>query len=163
MSTMAPLWRRLFVTGVPAWREDLAVAEEWEYYIRLLVLRPRLAFVEEDLFWVRAHEGEQLSKAFGSLRHSLSFYHAIRAVEELLRPTPFWTPEVRDGLLLRARGNYINLLRTAGRETIHDYESWLVGLARRLQAHSVCVAVFLRRVVGTGRFLKLFDFFNGKR
>ena len=62
MSTMAPLWRKLFVTGVSAWREDLTVAEEWEYYIRLLALRPQVAFVEEDLFWARAHEGNNSAR-----------------------------------------------------------------------------------------------------
>jgi glycosyltransferase involved in cell wall biosynthesis len=157
MSTMAPLWRRLFVTGVPAWREDLTVAEEWEYYIRLLALRPQVAFVEEDLFWARAHEGEQLSKAFGSLRHSLSFYRAIRAVEELLQLTPFWTAEVRAGLLLRARTVYINLLRHGDNESIRDYEHWFLQLTRAVPSRSAAGAVYLRQIIGRDLFLILFD------
>jgi glycosyltransferase involved in cell wall biosynthesis len=163
MSTMAPLWRRLFVTAIPAWREDLTVAEEWEYYIRLLALRPLVAFVEEDLFWSRGHEGEQLSKAFGSLRHVLSYYHAIRAVEESLQPTPFWTPEVRAGLLLRARTVYINLLRHDDSETIRDYEQWFLELSRAVPSRSVAGVVHLRRTIGRGLFLTLFDLLNRTR
>lgn len=157
MSTMAPLWRRLFVTGVPAWREDLAVAEEWEYYIRLLALRPQVAFVEEDLFWARAHEGEQLSKDFGSLRYSLSFYHAIRTVQELLQPTPFWTREVRAGLLLRARTVYINLLRCGDNASVRDFERWFLQLTRAVPNRSAAGVVHLRQVIGRDLFLMLFD------
>ena len=163
MSGMAPLWRRLFVTAVPAWREDLTVAEEWEYYIRLLALRPRVAFVEEDLFWARAHEGEQLSKTFGSLRHALSFYHALCAVEELLRPTPFWTPEVRAGLLLRGRTLYINLLRHGDHESIRDYEHWFLQLTRAVPNRSVAGLVHLRQVIGRDLFLMLFDLLSRAR
>ena len=157
MHTAAPLWRKQFVAEVPAWREDLTVAEEWEYYIRLWATRPRFVFVEDDLSFVRAHEGEQLSKAIGSLRHALSFYHAIRAVEELLQPTPFWTPEVRAGLLLRARTVYINLLRHADNELIRDYEHWFLQLTRAVPSRSVAGVVHLRQVIGRDLFLMLFD------
>lgn len=157
MPTEAPLWRKEFLGGDAGWREDLSVAEEWEYYIRLLSLRPRVVFVEEDLFWARAHAGEQLSKAFGSLRHTLSFYHAMRAVEELLQPTPFWTPEVRAGLLLRARTVYINLLRHGDNESIRDYEHWFLQLAGAVPNWSAAGAVHLRHVIGRDLFLRLFD------
>jgi glycosyltransferase involved in cell wall biosynthesis len=157
MPTVAPLWRKEFLSGDAAWREDLSVAEEWEYYIRLLSRSPQCVFVEEELFWVRAHEGEQLSKAFGSLRHSASFYHAIRAVEELLKPTPFWTSEVRAGLLRRARTVYINLLRHGDNESIREFERWFLKLARATPNWSATGAVYLRQVIGQDLFLTLFD------
>lgn len=157
MHTAAPLWRREFLQGNPGWREDLCVAEEWEYYIRLLAKQPQLALVTEELFWVRAHEGQQLSKDFGILRHSLSFYHALRAVEELLRPTPFWAPEVRAGLLLRARTVYINLLRHGDNESIRNYEHWFLQLTRAVPSRSAAGAVHLRQVIGRDLFLMLFD------
>jgi glycosyltransferase involved in cell wall biosynthesis len=163
MHTEAPLWRKEFVAAVPAWREDLTVAEEWEYYIRLWTMKPRFVFVEDDLFFVRAHQGEQLSKEFGSLRHSLSFYHALRAVEELLRPTPFWTPEVRAGLLLRARTCYVNLLRTCGPRAIQDFEDWFLILAGSVPSYPAATAVLVRRLAGRRFCLAAFDFWQRAR
>jgi glycosyltransferase involved in cell wall biosynthesis len=163
MHTAAPLWRREFLTLADGWREALMVAEEWEYYIRLLALRPRLTSVPDDLFFVRAHEGDQLSKNFQSLRHSLSFYHAVRAVHESLEPTPFCSPEVRAGLLMRARTTYINMLRCGDAAIIRDYEDWLLKQARSVPGRGVVGAVRLRQTIGRKLLLALFDLQSRRR
>ena len=157
LHTEAPLWRRGFLLEELGWREDLSVAEEWEYYIRLLAKRPRLASVNAELFFVRAHAGEQLSKNFQSLSHSLSFYKAVRAVHDLLQDTPFWVAEVRAGLLLRARTTYINLLRCGDEGTIQDYEDWFMKLAGAVPDRKIRTAVLLRRRMGKSFALKIFD------
>lgn len=163
MHTEAPLWRREFLKGGAGWREDLTVAEEWEYYIRLLTRSPRIVNVFDELFWVRTHQGDQLSKSFSALKHALSFYRATRSVAELLRPTKDWTQPVRAGLLLRARTTYISMLRSgATKETLREFEYWLRDLARSVPDLKVMATIWFRRCVGRNALLMIFDFLRRK-
>jgi len=162
MHTEAPLWRRDFLTTNKGWREDLIVAEEWEYYIRLLAKQPRLTTVPDELFFVRSHKGAQLSDDFWRLSHSFSFYRAIRSVQELLEATPFWVPQARAGLLLRACTTYINLLRCCSASTLREYEKWLLKLARAVPDYKVVLSIRLRKTFGRKLFLALFNMQNIK-
>jgi glycosyltransferase involved in cell wall biosynthesis len=155
MHTEAPLWRAGFLRENAGWREDLLVAEEWEYYIRLFTRQPRCVLVEEDLFWVRAHPGHQLSKDFGSLQNSVSFYKAIRSVSDLLYGTPFWIPEVQRGLSLRARTTYANLLSNGDPEIVREFETWFLTLVPPPSDLPVRAMILLRRWLGTARFVRL--------
>lgn len=158
MHTEAPLWRREFLCKAADWNEALTASQEWEFYVRLLTKSPRLAYVPEDLFFVRSHGGEQISKGFGGLKHSLSFYRAIRGVSELLRPTPFWTPPVRSGLLMRARTTYVNLLRNGvSGEALREVEDWLSNLACNGGDRKMMAALWMRRNVGANIVLMVFD------
>lgn len=161
--TNAPLWRADFLIGFPTWREDLNVSEEWEYYIRLLSRNPLLTAVPEDLFWVREHAGDQLTKSFGNLRNARSTYRAIRTVAELLRKGPFWNSAVGQGLILRARTTYINLLRSVCTEDLREFEEWLLELARTVPSRRIVAVITMRRCIGSKAFLKLFDLYSGMR
>jgi len=154
--TNAPLWRRSFLLQADGWREDLLVSEEWEYHTRLMARGPQIVFVAEDLFFVRGHEGDQLSKRYGQLRYMVSYYQAVRSVAQMLMHTPHWTRQARAGLLLRARTAYINLLRHGDTHLIREFEDWFLNLARSVPDWRMVAAVHFRRLFGSGCFLWLF-------
>ena len=156
MHTEAPIWRRNFLLGDAGWREDLSVAEEWEYYIRLLARGPNCAFVGEDLFWVRAHKGEQLSGALANPQHAVTFCRAIRVATDVLRSSSFWTPSAQKGLLLRARTAYAVLLQIRDQALAGEFEGWLLSQAREAGDWRLGGAVYARRCLGTRQLLRFF-------
>jgi glycosyltransferase involved in cell wall biosynthesis len=158
--TLAPVWRKDFLASKFAWREDLWVSEEWEYYIRLMCFQPRTEFAAEDLFWVRAHEGEHLSKDSKNDRHWRSASMALIYALECIHSSGFATQRRESGILDRSGGTYINVLRYANEGNAKDFERWLLRLALKRQHINYMAAILLRRLLGKKALLLLFDTVN---
>lgn len=154
--TNAPLWRRTFLAQVEGWREDLLASEEWEYYTRLMTRNPEILFVAEELFFVRGHAGDQLSKRYVRIEYMASHYRATQSVARLLVGTPHWKPRARADLLLRARMAYVNLLRHGDKRVIEEFEDWFSDLARSVPDYRMVAIVGLRRLFGSQFVLSLY-------
>jgi glycosyltransferase involved in cell wall biosynthesis len=155
--TSAPIWRKAFLASNSWWREDLSVSEDWEFYTRLMCFQPKIEFVAEDLFWVRAHEGEQLSKDSKNAKHWESTALSLAYVLESLRSSGFATQRRESGILDRSGGTYINVLRYANEGNAKDFERWLLRLALKRRHLNYMAAILLRRLLGKKALLLLFD------
>jgi len=156
--TSAPLWRRPLLMKGGEWRDELVHSEEWEYYIRLIALKPKVGFVEEDLFWIRAHEGDQLSKDSESEEHWRSVIQAHKCVLDTLKRNALLNEQHQNGLLSRARSIYINVLRRMPFDVIRDFEKWYMTLARKPRPHlSVILMIWIRRITGRRLLVGIYD------
>lgn len=59
--TLAPLWRRSFLSQDRRWNTDISLGDDLEFHIRCIAGASRIAFVREDLFTVHNHGGDRLS------------------------------------------------------------------------------------------------------
>ena len=149
MQTSAPLWRRGFLVTRAGWREDIALGDDLEYHIRLLVDAAKICFIGKALFFVREHPGPRLSADALSTASLESLLRTRRAIFATLQMSGLWDAETQRIFLDAMRTIYANALRLDDRTTIHDLESWLWTLAaapkRCRQFH---VLIVLRRLLG---------------
>jgi len=158
MPTPAPLWQRQLLLAAGGWPRGLYHSEEWEFYIRLLLQRPRLVEVDEPLFWIRAHEGEQLSKDALSERQARSILSAHRLVVDALSRAGDLTEIRQIGLLQRLRTLYLNILRQELVGLVPEAESLITRLARdpRRRAFYLMLPV-VRKALGNRFIPVIFD------
>lgn len=149
MQTSAPLWRTSFLVSRSAWRTDITLGDDLEYYLRLLVEAKRLLFVEQDLFIVREHEGPRLSDARGNRVRTLSAIRTQQAIAEILRNAGMWNASVQGKLLRTARTLYVNILGCGNREDIRGFERWVKELSREPRCVSIpSMLITSRRIFG---------------
>ena len=153
MGTPAPLWRRSFLSGRPGWRSDISHGDDLEYHLRLLADAKTMAFVEEDLYFVREHDGGRLSDSIKQYPRMQSAIQTHRIVVETIRKAGLWDASMQKGILRVARTLYSNILECGTVEDIRDYEDWVLGLVRESEYKSHLAAlIYCRRLLG-GRFL----------
>jgi hypothetical protein len=149
MCTNAPLWLRPFLIGQPGWRTDINLGDDLEYYLRLLSKARKMAFVEKDLFWIRAHDGGRLSNARKNRPRMLSAIRAHQAVVETVRTAGMWDTSMQTGILRIARRLYANALDCGKSKDIRTYEEWVLQLTREPRCTSVLpLLIICRRVLG---------------
>jgi len=155
MSTPAPLWRRSFLISRPGWRTDISLGDDFEYYLRLLAEAKSMAFVEQDLFLVREHDGPHLSDAKNNRAATLSAIRTHRAVVETVREAGMWDTGIQAGILRTARTLYANILACGTSDDIQEIEQWLWALASESRSRWFLRSVMLlRKAIGTRLFLK---------
>jgi len=128
LQTAAPLWRRSFLEARAGWREDIVLGDDLEYHVRLLAEASALAFVDDTLFFVRAHPGARLSAGM-SAASLASLVRARRAVHATLHRCGLWDRGTQHAFLEAMRTVYANALALGERASIEDLEAWLWTLS----------------------------------
>lgn len=153
MGTPAPLWRGSFLKGRPGWRTDISHGDDLEYHLRLLADAKTMAFVEEDLYFVREHDGGRLSDSVKQYPCMQSAIQTHQIVVETVRRAGVWDAPMQRGILRIARTLYSSILECGTAEDIREYEDWVLGLVRDSEYKShLASLIFCRRLFG-GRFL----------
>ncbi len=129
LPTPAPLWRRDHLLRHAGWREDIGLGDDLEYYARLLVGAGDLSFVDDELFVVRGHSGDQLSNSGPTVLSVLSQLRARRSVLESVTGAGLWDEQTQGAFLGAMRTIYANALQTGDAALIDDLERWLWELA----------------------------------
>jgi glycosyltransferase involved in cell wall biosynthesis len=154
MQCSAPLWRRSFLVCQTGWPDDLCCSEDWAYYVSLLVKAKNVAFVDEDLFWLRDHEMDRASvtnrRASGNLRKLVSSAQAIQMVEASVRDAGLFNRETQAGLLHIGRSVYTLLLELGATNELKAFEQYTRRLASNPNTISaVSLAGWFRQFFGT--------------
>lgn len=149
MSTPAPLWRRAFLLQRPGWREDIALGDDLEYYVRLLLNAQRVTFVPESLFVVRIHGGSRLSADRMTEASLASLLRARREIFAALQGAGHWDDRMQSAFLSAMRTYYANALKLGRLPTIQALEDWLELLAETpKRRHAVRGLILARRLLG---------------
>jgi len=153
MPTPAPLWRRSHLMEHAGWREDIALGDDLEYHIRLLVDAKKICFIDEELFLVREHSGSRLGANQMSASSLSSLIRTRMAIFKTLQQSGLWVAHTQPAFLGAMRTIYANALQLGDSTTIRDLEIWLWSLSsspkRILQFQ---LLILIRRLLGR-RFL----------
>jgi glycosyltransferase involved in cell wall biosynthesis len=153
MPTPAPLWRRSFLMEHAGWREDIALGDDLEYHIRLLVDAKKICFIEEELFFVREHTGPRLGATHMSASSLASLIRTRQAIFNSVQQCGLWDSPTQRAFLSAMRTIYANALQVGDKETIRNLENWLWSLSsspRRMTGFQLLIVA--RRLLGR-RFL----------
>lgn len=154
MQTSAPLWRRSFLLARAGWRTDIALGDDLEYHVRLLVDARRICFIDEVLFCVREHSGPRLGAVQLSPASLDSQMRTRRAVFEIVKQSGLWDPQTQRAFLSAMRTIYANALQLGNSKEIRDIESWLWPLTASPRRDPVFQLMILtRRLLGRGALL----------
>jgi len=153
MSCNAPLWRISFLAMQPGWSIELSCGEDWAYYTRLLTHAHAVAFVDEDLFWARDHEGDRASpiqKSRRDLRKAASFARALQIVEAVVREAGFFDKASQAGLKRITGSIYLLLLEIGSEDEFKNFETYVARLTTNPHTLSIISVVgWFRRLFGT--------------
>ena len=83
--TCGPLYRRTTCVDLGPWNESLAVAEDWEYGVRLASSKPQRQYIPKILSFYRMHGSGQTRDHYKTWRVVKPDYDAFRAAEKMLR------------------------------------------------------------------------------
>lgn len=149
MQTSAPLWRRDFLMQRAGWREDIALGDDLEYHIRMLVDTEKVCFINEELFFVRDHSGSRLSADQMTTSSLASVIRTRHAVFETLRASSLWNMEIQGNFLGAMRTIYANALQLDDQIIIRGLEKWLKELAISPKLnYQVLLLIMLRHALG---------------
>jgi hypothetical protein len=129
MQTAAPLWRRDYLLRHSAWREDIGLGDDLEYYARLLAGAGDVCFVDDELFIVREHGGDRLGTGRQTVSSVSSQLRARRSIHESAMRAGLWDEQTQGEFLGAMRTIYANALETGDAALIDDLERWLWELA----------------------------------
>jgi glycosyltransferase involved in cell wall biosynthesis len=153
MPTPAPLWRRGFLEQHSGWNESIALGDDLEFHIRLLVTAKRISFIEDELFSVREHNGPRLGTEALSDGSLASIILTRKEIYKQVHSNGLWDIHIQFEFLRAMRTIYANALKNGNKNIIYDLESWMLLLSsypNRILEIQLLVA--LRRVFGV-RFL----------
>ncbi len=156
MSTPAPLWKRSFLVSQLGWRTDISLGDDLEYYLRLLTKAKGMGFVDQDLFWVREHDGPRLSDAQGNRNRVFSAINTHSSIVETVKNSGNWDSQIQAGILRHARTLYANILDCGTENDIFAFEQWILTLVKECKMSSLlALLIRVRRIVGRKAVLGL--------
>lgn len=149
VQTAAPLWRREFLSCAHRWNSAITLGDDLEFHAKCLVDARAVAFVPEELFIVKYHQGDRLSD-FSTDNGRLSSLVATReAIFEMLKARGMWTDACADNALIAMRTLYVNYLRRMPGVELFRLER-LIGRSCRVSPRSAALWAMIaaRRVLG---------------
>ena len=153
------LWRASFLHGRPGWPLHLRWSEDWYYCTRLAVGMTRMVFVEEELFWLRDHDGIRLTTAdqgAGNPARAFAVASSLEAVASMVKASPYFDGACREGLLTISRSAYLLLLESGTEKDIAKFERFIGELAVGSGAALLWRALIAsRRVFGSTATVRL--------
>lgn len=89
--TLAPLWRRAYLTSAHQWDPRISLGDDLDFHIRCLASAKRIGFVPEPLFMVHDHAGDRLSDFSSSNDRLASLLKTRMVIHETLVVQQRWT------------------------------------------------------------------------
>lgn len=161
LPTPSPLWRRSHLITHAGWREDIALGDDLEYYIRLLSSAEMVCFVDEELFFVREHVGPRLSTGQMSSSSLESLIRTRQSIYSTLAKAGLWDATNQQAFLGAMRTIYANALQLNDHATIRDLEDWLWKLSSKpRRKHQLHALILLRRSLGHRFLLAAYKLLN---
>ena len=156
MQTSAPLWKASFIKAQLGWREDISFGDDLEYHIRLLSKANNIVFINNELFFVRVHEGKRLSVINFDKSKVTSSIISKKAIFKTLTEVNLWNEQTQSAFLSPLRTTYANILGIGDMEQINDFEKWILPLILKPEKDIYFLQlVLLRRIFGRKIILNL--------
>lgn len=153
MPTLSPLWRRKFLEQFLGWNERIALGDDLEFHVRLLLNAKKITFVEEELFSVREHNGARLGAGTFTDSSLSSIVLTRKEIHSQLCGYGMWDGYMQLEFLRAMRTIYANALKNKNEKSIYELENFLLLVSshpNRILGIRFFVAV--RRIFG-GDFL----------
>ena len=158
VQTAAPLWRRDFLTDERTWNAGISLGDDLEFHIRCLADMRELAFVADELFVVKYHDGDRLSDFSIDNRRLLSLLSTCEAIFRTLVAKNKWTGLCADNSIAIMRSLYVNFLRRLPDADVHLLEKLILEMARpSTRSFTLYAMLFLRRLLGRNAVLAMAD------
>jgi len=135
-------------------------ADDFEYYLRLVVSADYFSFVPEVLFHLRVHESDRLSTGAPSSEGLTATLRGRELAYNHLSKSKYWSTELAEAYLVKCRTTYVTALRYGDIEQIKSLESWLLPICPICEnGKSILVIRRLRKILGArflGRMIVIF-------
>src|SRR5690554_3895662 len=76
--TTGPLWRKAFLDNKKLFDESIYILQEWEFYIRILLLNPKFEVVDKPLYFHRRHKSSLTGNIKSTQKNVVSKYLNVR-------------------------------------------------------------------------------------
>jgi glycosyltransferase involved in cell wall biosynthesis len=128
MQTSAPLWRRSYLIQHNGWNPEIGLGDDLEYHVRLMCSVELFGFVPEELFFVRVHQENRLSRDTMARESLTSAVRTQQSVQACLERGGYWHSGIRARFFGKMRIVYANCLSYGTREDVAKLETWLKGV-----------------------------------
>lgn len=165
MQTSAPLWRRSFLERNEGWNTEVGLGDDLEYYSRLICSIEQFGFIPEELFFVREHPANRISRDTMTRESLLSAIKTQKLVQKRLIENNCWSPDIATTFWDTLQIIYANSLCYGTKEDILGIEQWLkqIGDKNLLACRKLLFIINTRRLVGARAILFIHQYLKQLR
>lgn len=154
--TLAPLWRRAYLSAERRWNSELSLGDDLEFHIKCLAYAERIAFVPMALFCIREHSNDRLSDFSVDDDRLSSLMNTRSLIYDILVACGRWTPACAANTMSVLRSIYAVYLQRKSMQDLTGFRTEAKRICGPGWEGTVLPLMAVARQVGGPKAAKLF-------